>query len=257
MGHEPKHLNEFLKTTVNELKALWKGVWLQSSLSAIPLVFRVALLCTSSDIPTSRKLCGFKGHSVQLGCSRCVKEFPGLFGEKRDYSGFDRDSWMKRKNKDHRQQAKRISKCKTQSDQKKTLKNNLNFGFLRVTSTPKLSKVALKVPVEIGRLPKQISSNYGSYTAEQWKNWRLIYSLHALKGVLNDQQLQCWQTFVLACKYLCKPVLSKTDILKADNCLLKFCTRFQELYGNEAVFQELYGNARAIWKYIFIAISKK
>jgi hypothetical protein len=28
----------------------------------------------------------------------------------------------------------------------------------------------LEVPVDIGRLPKVISSNYGSYTAEQWKN---------------------------------------------------------------------------------------
>ena len=276
MGREPKHLNEFLKPAVDELKALWKGVRLQSSLSAIPLVFRVALLCTSSDIPASRKLCGFKGHSAQLGCSRCLKEFPGSFGEKRDYSGFDRDSWMKRNNKHHRQQAKRISKCKTQSDIKKLEKQyGINyysalleleyFDIIRFCSIDPMHNLflgtakkqfklwvseghlnakdlktiesrieSMEVPVEISRLPKQISSNYGSYTAEQWKNWTLIYSLHALKGVLDDQQLQCWQTFVLACKYLCKPVLSKTDILKADNCLLKFCTRFQELYGNEA-----------------------
>ena len=25
--------------------------------------------------------------------------------------------------------------------------------------------------------------------------------------------LRCWQTFVLACQYLCMPILSKTDIL--------------------------------------------
>ena len=28
----------------------------------------------------------------------------------------------------------------------------------------------MDVPSDIGRLPKKISSNYGSYTAEQWKN---------------------------------------------------------------------------------------
>ena len=53
MGYEPKHLNELLKPAVDELKALWKGVRLQLSLSTIPLVFRAALLCTSSDIPAS------------------------------------------------------------------------------------------------------------------------------------------------------------------------------------------------------------
>ena len=28
-----------------------------------------------------------------------------------------------------------------------------------------------------GRLPHKIASNYGGYTASQWKNWTLIYSL--------------------------------------------------------------------------------
>ena len=33
-------------------------------------------------------------------------------------------------------------------------------------------------------LPKKISSNNGFYTAEQWKNWTSIYSLHTLEGVI-------------------------------------------------------------------------
>ncbi|CAB3978779.1 Hypothetical predicted protein [Paramuricea clavata] len=85
MGKEPKNLNSFLEPLVEESKALWKGVRLVSSLSTIPLVFKVALLCTSSDIPASRKLCGFKGHRAELGCSRCLKKFPGSFGEKWNY----------------------------------------------------------------------------------------------------------------------------------------------------------------------------
>ena len=276
MGHEPKHLNEFLKPAVDELRALWKGVRLQSSLSVIPLLFRVALLCTSSDIPATRKLCGFKGHSAELGCSKCLKKFLGSFGEKRDYSGFDRNSWVKQNNRDHRQQAKQILRCKTRSAQEKLSKQyGINYysalldleyfdivrfctvdpmhnlflgtakyqfklwvseGYLNPKQLETIeSRIqSMEVPIEIGRLPKAISSNYGSYTAEQWKNWTLIYSLYALKGVLNDRQLRCWQTFVLACKYLCKPVLSHVDILKADNCLLTFCTKFQELYGETA-----------------------
>lgn len=80
---EPKSLNEFLQPAVDELNALWKGVRLKSSLSSISLKFRAALLCVSADIPAARKLCGFKGHSAYLGCSRCLKVFPGGFGERK------------------------------------------------------------------------------------------------------------------------------------------------------------------------------
>jgi len=85
------------------------------------------------------------------------------------------------------------------------------------------------------RLPHRIASNYGGYMASQWKNWTLIYSMFCLKGLLSESHLRCWQTFVLACQYLCSPVLSKVDILKADLLFVKFGERFQHLYGKKAV----------------------
>ena len=46
------------------------------------------------DIPATRKLCGFLGHSAKLGCNKCLKEFPSVEGgDKRDYSGFSRNEW--------------------------------------------------------------------------------------------------------------------------------------------------------------------
>lgn len=35
----------------------------------------------------------------------------------------------------------------------------------------------MDVPMNKGHLPKKISSNYGSYTEDQWKKWALIYSM--------------------------------------------------------------------------------
>ena len=87
----------------------------------------------------------------------------------------------------------------------------------------------------IGRLPHRIASNYGGYTASQWKNWTLIYSMFCLKGLIPDSHLRCWQTFVLACQYLCSPVISKTDLLKADLLFVKFGQTFQQLYGKKSV----------------------
>ena len=69
----------------------------------------------------------------------------------------------------------------------------------------KLKKIAINIGkldmgTGFGRLPKKIASNYGGYTASKWKNWGTVYSLYALKVVFPEQRLQCWHTFVLACR---------------------------------------------------------
>ena len=55
------------------------------------------------------------------------------------------------------------------------------------------------VPSGVGRLPTNVSSNYGGFTAEQWKTWIIVYSPVVLKGVLPPSHLQCWLLFVRAC----------------------------------------------------------
>ncbi len=62
---------------------------------------RCALLCCTCDLPAGKKACGFLCHSALRGCSRCLKVFPGGVGCK-DYSGFKRDEWQPRTDKQHR-----------------------------------------------------------------------------------------------------------------------------------------------------------
>ena len=40
----------------------------------------MALICVGCDIPSSRTLCGFLGHSATAGCNKCRKKFPGGVG---------------------------------------------------------------------------------------------------------------------------------------------------------------------------------
>ena len=277
LRQEPKNLNQFLEPAVDELKVLWKGIRLRSCLSRFALTFRAAVMGVSSDIPATRKICGFKGHSALLGCSRCLKRFPGGFGEKKDYSGFERNSWKPRTNRDHRRQAVKMSQCKTKAGQNLVGQNsgishytvlleleyfdvirfctidpmhNLFLGTskkmfkvwtdLKLFSKSQLKEIeerinSVEVPCDIGRLPMRITSNSGSYTAEQWKNWTLIYSIFCLKGVLPEEHFRCWQTFVLACKYLCQSVISKTDLEIADGLILKFCKSVETLYGKHVI----------------------
>jgi len=36
------------------------------------------------------------------------------------------------------------------------------------------------VPAKVGKIPFKIDSNFSSFTADQWKNWVVIYTLIAL-----------------------------------------------------------------------------
>ena len=85
----------------------------------------------------------------------------------------------------------------------------------------------------IGRIPRKIGTNYGNYTAEEWKNWTLTFSMYALYGILPVNHLRIWERFVLACRILCQPVISKQEILKADALLVNFCTGMEKLYGKQ------------------------
>ena len=104
---EPSSLNAFLAPLVEELQELWKGVRLYTSESPkYKVLIRGALLCSACDLPAARKLCGFKGHNANRGCSKCYKEITGPVTNK-DYSGFDRENWPQRDLTMHRQNSKK------------------------------------------------------------------------------------------------------------------------------------------------------
>ena len=90
--HKPQHdINSFLGPLVSDLLKLWNGMDMEiKSIKSVKKI-RCALMCVACDIPAGWKICGFLGHNARLGCSRCLKIFPGGVGSK-DYSGFDRQS---------------------------------------------------------------------------------------------------------------------------------------------------------------------
>ena len=58
------------------------------------------------------------------------------------------------------------------------------------------------IPSGIGRIPHKIHSGFASFTADQWKNWVVYFSLIALRDILVGDALECWRHFVLACRVL-------------------------------------------------------
>ena len=76
-------MNSFLYPLVQELKELWSDVIIDCPshpeshpLKNIPI--HAALTCCACDIPATRKLCEFVGHSAKLECSKCTKVFSTL-----------------------------------------------------------------------------------------------------------------------------------------------------------------------------------
>ena len=254
---EPNTLNSFLSPLVSDLKELWKGVRLYTSESPrYKVLVRGALICAACDIPAARKLCGFKAHNANRGCSKCFKWFSGPVTNK-DYSGFDREKWLLRDITAHRQYAAQIKEAKT-AQEKSSLEtqhgiyysillkldyfnpirncivdpmHNLFLGTAKrffkkiwiphgILKEKQLKEIqarvdSVAVPSTIGRIPKKIATAFGGFTAEQWMNWTLVYSLYALRGLIAEEHYRCWETFVIACRLLSQPVLSDTDIKKS------------------------------------------
>ena len=121
---EPKRdINAFLTPLVEELQRLFVGVDMFIHTLSKNFLVRCALLCIACDIPASRKVCGFLGHSANLGCSKCLKMFPGSVGKK-DYSGFERHLWKQRCLEEHTKNIHEIRQCKT-----KTARNTLESKY--------------------------------------------------------------------------------------------------------------------------------
>jgi hypothetical protein len=77
MKTEPK-TNTFMNLLVNELKEAWTNGFYMKSFKSKNTVkcFRLTLLCVGCDVPASRKLCDFLGHSATMGYNKCKQEFP-------------------------------------------------------------------------------------------------------------------------------------------------------------------------------------
>ena len=232
------------------------------------VVVKLALTCVACDIPASRKVCGFLGHNASLGCNKCYKKFNVQFGGPTDYSGFDRENWRCRSVEEHREDVKKIAdevtKIKLEAAESKygvrysvllelpyfdpihyTVIDVMHSMYLgtgkhlyqvwidkNLLSKSDLAKIEYRiklfhVPSDCGRVPFKISS---AFTAEQWRNWIIIYSPVVLKGLLPNEHLRCWLLYVKACHLLCYRIINHPHIFTADLLLLNFCKSFEQLY---------------------------
>lgn len=117
-----------------------------------------------------------------------------------------------------------------------------------------------KIPPDIGRILHKINSSFASFTADQWKNWVVYFSVLVLPDILADDVLECWRHFVLASRLLSSKEISLTDLKIADALLLQFCRRTERMFGKDTNMHmhchlkaciEDYGPSHVFWLYAF------
>ena len=101
----------------------------------------------------------------------------------------------------------------------------------------------VNVPPDVGHIPMKVVSGFSNMSADQWKNWTVIYSLFALRDIIPLEHYRCWETFVIACHLLCSTVTTQDSIRKADLLLLKFCKCIETLYGKREITPNMHLHA--------------
>ena len=296
---EPHYtINSYLDPLVTDLLSLWNGVEMQTSESTF--VVRAALLAIACDLPAGRKVCGFLSHSANLGCSRCYSSFSRLQNysdfnrnewelRSNEKHRKDVDKLNKCKTKTERERMESKFGCRYSEllrlpyfDPVRMLvldpMHNLFLGTAKhitqklyigsgIINRSKLDIIhkriqSVKVPVNIGRIPSAIETG-ATFTAEQWMNWTLYFSVYCLHGLLSNEDMECWRHFVLACRKLSRQSISYDDITVADELLLQFGKRIKQLHGEGFITPNMhmqchlaecikdYGPLHAFWLFAF------
>ena len=119
------------------------------------------------------------------------------------------------------------------------------------------------VPPDVGRIPNKLEAGASGMTADQWKNWTLIYSPYILSTILPQEHYECWMLFASACAILCGRTISLPKLREADSILLLFCQKVESLYGKDSITPNMhlhchlaecirdYGPVYAFWCFSF------
>ena len=85
----------------------------------------------SCDVPATRKVCGYSDHSATMGCSKLLQSFTCLsFGEKLDYSGFNRNAWIPRSMEQHLLAIHEMESAKIPTQVEQVIKKNVRYSKL-------------------------------------------------------------------------------------------------------------------------------
>ena len=91
----------------------------------------------------------------------------------------------------------------------------------------------IRPPSDLSRLPRASRATASRWTATEWRNWLLYYSLPLLSGRLPSRLLKHWSLLVAAVFALLSNRVSEASVCLAEKQLEEFVSRVGQLYGRE------------------------
>jgi hypothetical protein len=99
-----------------------------------------------------------------------------------------------------------------------------------------------RVPADLGRTPGKIKCGEGfsNFTADQWRNFFLIYSTVVLWDHLPFKDRQILTYFVRVCTILVRRIVEVSDMEEAHEGLIRIIKLIEEHYGEGKITPNLH-----------------
>lgn len=269
-NEEKPNMNLYLYPFAKELEQLYKGFYSSTVFSEDPVLIKVHTLLASVDSmarPMVQNMMQFNG---EYGCSFCLNpgETIAGFRGKRIYVGGIGELRTKDQHTIHAIRAceegrivkgvkgvsvvMEIDNFSVVEDMPPDYmhavlegtmksfftawfesKNHREPWYLGVHKTA-IDEILLEEtpPCEITRVPRSITC-YKNWTASEWRNFLLYYSLPILKRFMRREYYNHLFLFVLSIHLLNQEYVSGVDCARAEEYLFKFVDEVRELYNDK------------------------
>jgi hypothetical protein len=99
-----------------------------------------------------------------------------------------------------------------------------------------------QVPADLGRIPGKIycGEGFSNFTADQWRNFFLIYSTVVLWDHLPSHDRQILTYFVRVCTILVRRIIEVDEMNEAHKGLIKIIKLIEEHYGEGKITPNLH-----------------
>ena len=95
---------------------------------------------------------------------------------------------------------------------------------------------------DIGRIPRKVNCGEGfsNFTADQWRNFFIIYATVVLWKYLSEIDRQILINFVKICQILVCRIVRRELLNKAHEKLITMIKLIEQKYGEEKIMPNLY-----------------
>ncbi|CAB4435288.1 unnamed protein product [Rhizophagus irregularis] len=246
------------------LNRLWEGYHIKTYEYNNGRFIRGAIIGCASDVPATRKLCGFI--SARIACYRCYKSANLVnnqpnFGKRREWKKCATEESRKAHVSQYHVHWSEVYQLPYFNSVRFCVVDPMHYLFLGVAkwivmklwidegilNNEKLKIMQeradlIKFPSDLGRRPVRIATGDGfsNFTADMWKTFVLIFAIPITWNLLGEIDRKILAYFVRSCKILTNRELQKSDLNEAFTKLLEMNKLIEKKYGQKKISPNLH-----------------